>query len=374
MEKTKRQSNFELLRIFAIILIVLGHIQQHGSKPILIADNGYFAQPIIYLRLLVFEIGAIFGAIGNGLFIMISGYFMNANDRIDTGKIAKKMLLQLGFATIILMAAYSVCITFFANETFTWDSITIEIFNNSNWWFIGYYFLIIIIAKVFLNGFTAKLTQNQFRSLLLTALAVSQFGWIGDLLDGLTYGLRNLTVGIFYFLMGGYIARYNPFKNLRAYTFILAIAAAYGARFLSQYNIVSQSIDAFTKSTQDGLLNFHQSVQSGLSYQIAAVVIAICLFELFRRLAVSYNAEINFIGKSTLMIYMLHENNFFQCFYRNDSWMEALSSSVLAYCLKWFKWAAVAFAVGVTAFALYTLLGKLLPRMRPLFATRDSSE
>ena len=175
MEKTKRQSNFELLRIFAMFMIILHHIQVHGSQVLLTADSGYFAQPIIYLRLLVFEIGVPLGRIGNGLFIMISGYFMNANDHIDTGKIAKKLLLQLGFATVILIIAYSVWITYFKSETLSLSMIAIEKFNSS-WWFIGYYFSIIVLAKLFLNGFTAKLSRSQFKMLLLTILAVSQFG------------------------------------------------------------------------------------------------------------------------------------------------------------------------------------------------------
>ena len=152
MEKTKRQSNFELLRIFAMFMIILHHIQVHGSQVLLTADSGYFAQPIIYLRLLVFEIGVSLGSIGNGLFIMISGYFMNANDHIDTGKIAKKLLLQLGFATVILIIAYSVWITYFKSETLSLSMIAIEKFNSS-WWFIGYYFSIIVLAKLFLNRF-----------------------------------------------------------------------------------------------------------------------------------------------------------------------------------------------------------------------------
>ena len=113
MEKTKRQSNFELLRIFAMIMIILFHIQKHGPLQLLTGDYGYFPKPIIYLRLLLLEIGAPLGMIGNGLFFMISGYFLNSNLNIDTGKIAKKLLLQLGFAVVVLIIANSVWLAFF---------------------------------------------------------------------------------------------------------------------------------------------------------------------------------------------------------------------------------------------------------------------
>ena len=371
MEKTKRQSNFELLRIFAMFMIILFHVQASGPQPILTGDNGYFTQPIIYTRLLIFEIIVILGPIGNGLFILISGYFMNANDYIDTGKIAKKILLQLGFAVGIAIIANSIWVAFFKDENLLFGTSTIANFNN-RFWFVGYYLLIIIIAKLFLNGFTAKLTRNQFKSLLLTILAISQFGWTGTLLESLATGLRTLSIGIFFFLLGGYIAKYNPLKNLKAYTFVLAIAATYGIRFLSQYNIVSESIDYFIKSKSAG--RFVQSVQRYSNYEISAVIFVICLFELFRRLRIPNNAVINFIGKSTLMMFFIHVNSFFIMFFKNDNWMETLKSSCLMYLLKCFKWTAIGFAAGLAAYVLYTLLGKLLPRIRSWFVVEEPSE
>ena len=175
-------------------------------------------------------------------------------------------------------------------------------------------------------------------------------------------------IGVFYFLTGGYIARYNPFENLRAYTFILTIAAAYGLRFISAYNIASQAIDEFIKSNAGG--NFVHSVQGYSNHEITVVIIVVCIFELFRRLNIPYNAVINFIGKSTLMIYFIHENGIFRMFFKNEHWMELLRGNVLAYGLKWLEWAAIGFAVGLAAYVVYTLLGKLLPRMRSLFVVQ----
>jgi hypothetical protein len=373
MEKTKRQSNFELLRIFAMFMIILAHVQQQGPQWQLSGDTGFFNQPIIYLRLLILEIGTPLGAIGNGLFILISGYFMNSNLNIDTGKIAKKLLLQLGFAMVVLLIADAAWVTFFKNVTLSLGKVTIADFNNS-FWFIGYYFLTIILAKLFLNKFTAKLTRNQFGALLLTILAVSQFSWTGTMLESLATGLRVQSIGIFFFLLGGYIARYNPFENLKAYAVFLIIAGVYGIRFLSQYNIVSQSIDEFVKSNSVGIFNFQQSVQAPYNDEISTVIFAICWFELFRRLKVPNNAVINFAAKATLMIYIIHDNVFYRHAFRNDTWLETLSTNVALYCLKWVKWAAMTFAIGLAVFTVYTLLGKLLPRLRSLFVVQESRD
>lgn len=265
MEKTKRQSNFELLRILAMVMIILFHVQVHGPQPILTADNAFFASPMIYKRLLLFEVGIPLGMIGNGLFMVISGYFMNAKTNIDTGKISKKLLLQLGFATVVLMMAYFVWIHFFRDEKQYWETITLGNFN-SGWWFVGYYMVVIVVAKVFLNRLVEKLSQAQFKSLLLTILAVTQFSWTGGLMDGLTDGLRTACIGVCFFLMGGYIARYNPFRNVRLYTIFLVIFATYAIRFLSAHNMIYKAIDDYWKSNSEG--NFIQMVQGYANHEI----------------------------------------------------------------------------------------------------------
>lgn len=369
MEKTKRLSNFELLRVLAIIMIILVHIQIHGPQPILTADNEWFALPKIYRRLFLFEFGIPLGIIGNCLFMLISGYFMNANDHIDTGKISRKLLLQLGFATLVLMIAYCVWINFFWDETRYWETATMGLFNN-DWWFVGYYLIVIVIARVFLNNFTAKLTRTQFCSLLFTLLAVTEIGWTGRMLDSLMSEFRTLFIGVFFFLAGGYIARYNPFRKVRAYTFFLIIAATYGIRFLSAYNILSKSIDDYFKSASQG--NFIQSVQGVTNYDFTVVILALCIFELFRRWRIPYNRIINFLGKSSLMTYFIHENTFFQSFYRNDCWMEALERSWVEYVCKWLQWTALAFALGLLAYSIYVLLGRLLPKMKRFFCISES--
>ena len=371
MEKTKRQSNFELLRIFAMLMIILFHVQLYGPQQIITAGSGYFTQPVIYLRLLIFEVLTPLGMIGNGLFIMISGYFMNANEHINTGKIGKKLLLQLGFATVILMIAYAVCVTFFKDQLGALRTVTVDFFNSS-WWFIGYYFCIIIIAKAFLNGFTAKLTQSQFTVLLLTVFAVSQFAWTRNLLDSLASGLRDLIIGVFYFLLGGYIARYNPFKNLKTSAVFLTIAAAYAVRFLSAYNMLSQSIYEFVKSNSDG--PYIPLFQGYSNYEFTMVILTICCFELFRRLNVPHNTVINNLAKATLMIYLIHETSFSQSFYGYDNWMETLTANIGLYCLKLVKWTVITFVIGLAAYGLYTLLGKLLPRMRSWFVVQKAGE
>lgn len=188
-------------------------------------------------------------------------------------------------------------------------------------------------------------------------------------MDGLTGGLRTACIGVCFFLMGGYIARYNPFRNVRLYTIFLVIFATYAIRFLSAHNMIYKAIDDYWKSNSEG--NFIQMVQGYANHEITVVILVVCFFELFRRWNIPYSKIINFIGKSTLMIYFIHENVFFRSFYRNDSWMETLGESWGAYCIKWLQWTALGFVLGLLAYAIFTALGRLLPKMRILFVRQN---
>ncbi len=172
MEKKVRSSNFELLRIVAILLIILFHVQIHG--PLQHINDGFFTDPIINKRLLILEIATPFGMIGNGLFLMISGYFLAGRPTVDIAKIAKKLLLSVGFVTILLTIASTVIITCIEHEPGRLQYAGVNLYNDS-WWFMGYYMFVLVIAATFLNGFLQKCDQKKYLAFLLALLAIVQF-------------------------------------------------------------------------------------------------------------------------------------------------------------------------------------------------------
>lgn len=78
-EKIQRQSNFEILRIFAIIMIIFHHIAMHS--------NFSSSNITSYLYIVFIQMG---GKIGVNIFVLISGYFL-----INTEKIKIKKILKL---------------------------------------------------------------------------------------------------------------------------------------------------------------------------------------------------------------------------------------------------------------------------------------
>ena len=82
MEKNTRKSNFELLRIIAMIMIILHHITIHcvnvqlGDKS-LYALGEYFNKTVFIKRLLIPQLFMPAGKIGNIIFILIAVEYGN---------------------------------------------------------------------------------------------------------------------------------------------------------------------------------------------------------------------------------------------------------------------------------------------------------
>ena len=161
-KRNERSSNFELLRVLAMLLIVIFHITRHCvyvqlTDPASIErmNNGLFCNPVFYKRLLMIVSVMPLGKMGDTIFLLISGYFMIARtDGINLGKIARKLLISLVFANAALVVLSNLCYHLFSDTYIGMIGIGNV---NSQSWFIGYYFVIIVAAALFLNSVLIRL-------------------------------------------------------------------------------------------------------------------------------------------------------------------------------------------------------------------------
>lgn len=376
MEKRKmRSSNIELLRSVAMLMIILYHIVLHCVN-VQLTDkasmerlgNELFIYPAFYRKLMLLDTINTFGIVGNVIFILISGYFMaqNSKSKIDIIKISKKLLYQLGFAAIILTGASTICLH--AKSGTFFHLIHIQVFNSMSW-FIGYYYAIILIAALFLNDFLEKLDNKKYLTLLIAIFAFTQFGWTGNLADGLIPGLRTLLTGIFLYSLGGYFRKYNPLDKLRTYVFFLVIIITYFFVNLSAYNTVETNIELYIRNKTEG--NFIQSIPTFQNYSIIVILIGICLFEIFRRIQIPQSKFLNYLGRSTLMVYLLHDNQFFYSIFDTQDWITVLYYTPCRFIFKILIWAAGVFAFGVAVYTLYIALAKLCRKYQWIFFKKE---
>ena len=376
--KSLRASNIELLRIIAMLMIICYHIIIHCVNVQLVSiasiekmQNGWFCFPLFYKQLLALALMMPFGLVGNALFIMISGYFL-VDREIDILKISRKLLSQLLFAAVLLVLASSAFIFKSSNvevpETL-FSYIKIQYFNKMSW-FVGYYFIIMLLAFCFLNYFLATLDRKKYLGFLFTILAISQLSWSGSLLDDLASGLRTVVIGIYFYALGGYIKKYNPFDRIRGYVFILVIVLTNCLIGISYYNNVIGKIQAYYyNQTIPGALitDFTQSIPRFENYSIVVVVLGICTFELFRRLRLPNLKFLNALARGTFMIYLLHDNGFSYSIWETQDWITLLYNDFWGFMSKLFTWVLAIFVCGLMAYFVFLLIGKLLSKAKWLY-------
>lgn len=338
---SERQSNFELLRITAMLGIILFHLIYHVALPQL-AVSEEFAVPAFAKRLLLFQGISTFGFIGNSIFILISGYFL-IDKKINLQKQITKIFLNLVFGVCFLILLiftfyyfqdriYGIAETLLGQELknrgIVFGGVKVQDINEISW-FLGYYVCTIGIAGGFLNKRLADMDQNQFLTVIICVGAAVTFEFMTSILKRLIGGgdyLARAVMGVFLYLIGGYIKRYNPFKDIKITAIFAAIILAFLFLFLGFYNNTMSNIAKFENGANS---NFSQAVVLTGDLSTFTVMIAVSVFELFRRLDIGQRKLINKIAAATVMIYIVHDVEFTYSFCRMINWPQMLHQSVI---------------------------------------------
>lgn len=239
--------------------------------------------------------------------------------------------------------------------------INIQIFNSMAW-FVGYYYAIMLIAMLFLNSFLEKVDNKKYISLLTVNFAFIQFSWTGGLADSFISGLRTLLTGIFLYALGGYFRKYDPLNKLRTYVFFLIIIITYFFVNLSAYNNTENNIENYIRNKTEN--DFIQSIPAFPNYSIIVIIIGVCLFEIFKRIKIPQSNFLNYLGKSTFMVYLLHDNSFFYSIFDTQDWITLLYYYPYRFIFKIFIWSVAVFVCGVATYTFYIVFAKLFDRYK----------
>ena len=361
--KKQRSSNLELLRVVAMVMITMFHIWMHcvdtqltNADSIARMQNGWFSTPEFFARLLLLQTISPFGRTGNAIFILISGFFLvQKGQNIDLGKTARKLLFQQGFAAVLLTVGSALCFACFPGVFI--EMIDINGFNKLSW-FVGYYFVVILCAYLFLNRWLAKLSQKQYQTFLWVMFALTQMEWTAQIIDGISGGLIRAVTGIFLYAMGGYIRAYDPFRGIRTGWLLLAIGAIYALIYLSEYNSTQNAIQKYWRDGGSGA--FKQSMLAFSNHYFVPIAFGILLFEIFRRISMPNSKIINYVAQATFITYLLQDNKFFYSLWNTQDWITLLYENPLWFAGKILLWALGVLGVGVIAYALYERIEKAL--------------
>ena len=161
---------------------------------------------------------------------------------------------------------------------------------------------------------------------------------------------------------------------------IVFIAGLYTLIYLSYYNVVENSIHSYLQNVTaqqakgQAVDVFLQPFFIFDNFAIIPVGISIVMFEMFRRLKIPNSRIINAVAGGTFMVYLIHDNDFWRCIWREEDWIRILSDNPLGCSYKLCMWTVFVFSVGLLMYFLYLGLGRVCVRFKGEILSSEDSD
>lgn len=280
----ERMSNFELLRIIAMVGIVFFHYSDHGCANITLSnslESNYVFQSL-------FRIG---GGIGNCIFVLLTGYFM-INSKITLSKV-----LRLWFQ-VLFYSLFSLLIYLAVSGNYRSSLIGYSLFpitHNVYWFFTTY--MVLFLCTPLINAGIKSLTN---RSLLLTtALLFSCFSLMPTLGNYTFIDNNRLGVFVTLYLMGAWFRIYGCYLwDVKRINFISLVVALIFIS-LSEWSILTNGWGSGVQSRYRYVWGMEQAL---------VVVASYALFIYFATVSIKSNRLINVIAGTVFGVYLIHMN------------------------------------------------------------------
>ena len=290
MSKGKRMSNIELLRIFSMFLIVLGHTVWE--------TNWQFSNmsPLKATSIQMFWIG---GKYGVNIFFLITGYFISTRKEF---KIKPLITLWIDVLAISwLIGIFSLLFKVPGQNIKTLLATFFPISMNC-YWFITVYFFLYLLSP-FLNVLIRNINKiNYFYLLSGGFLYLFVFATI---FSNATAGSGNtLITGIYLYLLGAAIRKYHlqDYVRDKKRTLLIGIVVLLLIMILSIYFM---DLFQFNGVLSYSRLRFGKFIDGDSPFQL---IFSCFIFLLFLNLKIESNKYINKLASTTLFIYMIHTN------------------------------------------------------------------
>ncbi|MCD8376073.1 MAG: acyltransferase [Oscillospiraceae bacterium] len=296
LSRAERYSGIELLKIFAIFLIVTSHVVQTlSSENTYVAYQDYvldLSAATTDIQLLVLSMMRYSGVLGNAIFFVCSAWFLLESKQVKIKKIINMLAEIWAVSVIILIIVY---IVYHGNID---TKLIIQSFfptTFSNNWFLTCY-LLFYAMHPYLNKIIYSLSKT---SLLRCCLVLIGLYILANyVISGLFYSSA-LTCWVAIYFCVAYMKLYLngavSSKRLNAILALIGIGGNCGIVILT--NFLGLRISFF----QNKLLYWDTNCSPFL------ILASVCLFNLARNLNIK-NRAVNAVSGLSLLIYIIHEN------------------------------------------------------------------
>lgn len=281
-----RSSNFELLRIFAMLGIILCHCCTHGFV--------YNEETAFSFNLALARGMTVLGICGNYIFMLISGFFL------CTSRFTWKKFLNIWSQMFFWSALFTLAKVFL--EVHSGETIVIKDFlgflpllSNSSWYASSY--LIFYLFLPFLNKTTDSLERTEH--LKLTVLLLVFGSVVSCLFFQKAFNPGNIYNFIMMYFTASYIRKYEPDFLKHGKRNLIA-----GILLVAFYFLANLFIYFVAKG-----LSWQIKLNLSLTTMMIFAPAAILIFSAFNELNIGSIKAVNFISSLTFGIYLIHDNS-----------------------------------------------------------------
>jgi surface polysaccharide O-acyltransferase-like enzyme len=292
-QKRKRQTNFEILRTLAMLMIVVWHFYENKGNFI---QNTECSTSISFINYGISQYIMILCSVAVNIYVMITGYFLIDKD-FKSRRLVKVWVQTIFYTILFAVIFHLVCPDKISIQQIIKSFLPIRF---CSYWFVTDYFGLIFIAP-FLSLAVKSLSQPQYTKLLLVLL-VACTNFVGGYPFGDSFGLNlgySLAWFVVLFFIGGYIKRFDiPFAKkgmLKAYLlFAIIIWLIFVLRAIVKY------------------ISFNEPIAlSDLHYNSFPIISAVLLFLYFKNHTFPVNIFTKVlvsVAPYTFCVYLIHEN------------------------------------------------------------------
>ena len=286
-----RQSNLELLRIVAMVIIVMHHFGIHGEFS--------FSSETISINRLWIQFITMGGRLGVNIFVLISGYFLVSTSSIRTIKVLK-LWGQIFFYSITIFFVFSVL----GLRPFSIAELIRHLapIIYSQWWFASLYFVLYLLTP-YINRLLRTFDKKQY----ICFLALLIFMWsIVPTFTMQTLYSNYLLWFIVTYSIAGYFKIFGVKTKLTGVQLIglsiTGILLTFSVVVL--FDILGTKIPFFSENA----LYLYEMNMAPMW------IIAVLMFLGFSKLDIGHSKILNMISSATFGVYLIHDNLYMRPF------------------------------------------------------------
>lgn len=279
-KKSVRQSNVELLRLLAMLLIVVSHFFTHGFE----------SESATVLQLAIANCLSL-GNVGVDLFVLITGYFL-VNSKFSSRSIISIVGKAYGYAALSAVVAgivspgtglLMVLRSFYPGSLGTFP------------WFVSVYVALYFTVPL-LNRCIASIDKKVHEYILVFGLVV--FGILPSFFK-IDYMMSSYIWFVYLYFVAGFYRKYGmDFLKKRG-----SIRLLIGSLALLFSLTSALSLAEFSISALEGKGTFFQQLYSPI-----ILLVSLSIFDIFNNMKMRHSATINLLAASSFGIYLLHDN------------------------------------------------------------------